>query len=202
MFLNLVRSGAPAGKGGALPEDLCACAVYFVGSLSGTSSPSARGEGLCWSRLVSGSQVSQAEASGACAVSRKRVSTWAPREGRGARVWWECLEGAHQGSRAWLWAGRVSFPGNIAVACVPLSVSTTLTSPVFLCFSTMGRKLDPTKKEKRGPGRKARKQKGAETELVRFLPAGEGRSSLTPPGPWSILYHNLDPFARPPSPAA
>lgn len=35
----------------------------------------------------------------------------------------------------------------------------------------MGRKLDPTKKEKRGPGRKARKQKGAETELVRFLPA-------------------------------
>nr|XP_004668656.2 probable 28S rRNA (cytosine(4447)-C(5))-methyltransferase [Jaculus jaculus] len=34
----------------------------------------------------------------------------------------------------------------------------------------MGRKLDPTKKEKRGPGRKARKQKGAETELVRFLP--------------------------------
>ncbi|KAB0399263.1 hypothetical protein E2I00_005294, partial [Balaenoptera physalus] len=36
----------------------------------------------------------------------------------------------------------------------------------------MGRKLDPTKKEKRGPGRKARKQKGAETELARFLPAG------------------------------
>lgn len=35
----------------------------------------------------------------------------------------------------------------------------------------MGRKLDPTKKEKRGPGRKARKQKGAETELARFLPA-------------------------------
>ncbi|XP_012664827.1 probable 28S rRNA (cytosine(4447)-C(5))-methyltransferase [Otolemur garnettii] len=34
----------------------------------------------------------------------------------------------------------------------------------------MGRKLDPTK-EKRGPGRKARKQKGAETELIRFLPA-------------------------------
>lgn len=31
--------------------------------------------------------------------------------------------------------------------------------------------MDPTK-EKRGPGRKARKQKGAETELVRFLPAG------------------------------
>nr|XP_058938503.1 probable 28S rRNA (cytosine(4447)-C(5))-methyltransferase [Kogia breviceps] len=36
----------------------------------------------------------------------------------------------------------------------------------------MGRKLDPTKKEKRGPGRKARKQKGAETELAKFLPAG------------------------------
>ncbi|XP_068957725.1 28S rRNA (cytosine(4447)-C(5))-methyltransferase [Petaurus breviceps papuanus] len=34
----------------------------------------------------------------------------------------------------------------------------------------MGRKLDPTKKEKRGPGRKARKQKGAETELAKFLP--------------------------------
>ncbi|XP_007527913.1 probable 28S rRNA (cytosine(4447)-C(5))-methyltransferase [Erinaceus europaeus] len=34
----------------------------------------------------------------------------------------------------------------------------------------MGRKLDPAK-EKRGPGRKARKQKGAETELARFLPA-------------------------------
>ncbi|XP_038623821.1 probable 28S rRNA (cytosine(4447)-C(5))-methyltransferase isoform X2 [Tachyglossus aculeatus] len=37
----------------------------------------------------------------------------------------------------------------------------------------MGRKLDPTKKEKRGPGRKARKQKGAETELLRFLPAAD-----------------------------
>ncbi|XP_027699138.1 probable 28S rRNA (cytosine(4447)-C(5))-methyltransferase isoform X2 [Vombatus ursinus] len=34
----------------------------------------------------------------------------------------------------------------------------------------MGRKLHPTKKEKRGPGRKARKQKGAETELAKFLP--------------------------------
>ncbi|XP_054024006.1 probable 28S rRNA (cytosine(4447)-C(5))-methyltransferase [Dryobates pubescens] len=33
----------------------------------------------------------------------------------------------------------------------------------------MGRKLDPTK-EKRGPGRKARKQRGAEVELARFLP--------------------------------
>uniref|UniRef100_F7FTH5 NOP2 nucleolar protein n=1 Tax=Monodelphis domestica TaxID=13616 RepID=F7FTH5_MONDO len=35
----------------------------------------------------------------------------------------------------------------------------------------MGRKLDPTKKEKRGPGRKTRKQKGAETELAKFLPS-------------------------------
>uniref|UniRef100_A0A667WLK8 NOP2 nucleolar protein homolog (yeast) n=1 Tax=Myripristis murdjan TaxID=586833 RepID=A0A667WLK8_9TELE len=33
----------------------------------------------------------------------------------------------------------------------------------------MGRKLDPTNKVKRGPGRKARKQKGAETELAKFL---------------------------------
>ncbi|XP_078507682.1 28S rRNA (cytosine(4447)-C(5))-methyltransferase [Lissotriton helveticus] len=37
----------------------------------------------------------------------------------------------------------------------------------------MGRKLDPTKKEKRGPGRKSRKQKGAETELVNFLPPSD-----------------------------
>ncbi|NWV55351.1 NOP2 methyltransferase, partial [Daphoenositta chrysoptera] len=36
----------------------------------------------------------------------------------------------------------------------------------------MGRKLDPTRKEKRGPGRKARKQRGAEVELARFLPPG------------------------------
>ncbi|XP_062950764.1 probable 28S rRNA (cytosine(4447)-C(5))-methyltransferase [Cynocephalus volans] len=43
----------------------------------------------------------------------------------------------------------------------------------------MGRKLDPTK-EKRGPGRKARKQKGAETELARFLPAaGENSKRLS-----------------------
>ncbi|XP_064266491.1 probable 28S rRNA (cytosine(4447)-C(5))-methyltransferase [Passer domesticus] len=34
----------------------------------------------------------------------------------------------------------------------------------------MGRKLDPSRKEKRGPGRKARKQRGAEVELARFLP--------------------------------
>ncbi|KAM6161478.1 28S rRNA (cytosine(4447)-C(5))-methyltransferase [Erethizon dorsatum] len=40
----------------------------------------------------------------------------------------------------------------------------------------MGRKLDPTK-EKRGPGRKARKQKGAETELVRFLSAARDENS-------------------------
>uniref|UniRef100_A0AAR2IKL0 SAM-dependent MTase RsmB/NOP-type domain-containing protein n=1 Tax=Pygocentrus nattereri TaxID=42514 RepID=A0AAR2IKL0_PYGNA len=33
----------------------------------------------------------------------------------------------------------------------------------------MGRKFDPTNKVKRGPGRKARKQKGAETELAKFL---------------------------------
>ncbi|XP_068179586.1 28S rRNA (cytosine(4447)-C(5))-methyltransferase [Antennarius striatus] len=33
----------------------------------------------------------------------------------------------------------------------------------------MGRKLDPTNKVKRGPGKKARKQQGAETELVKFI---------------------------------
>ncbi|XP_043117214.1 probable 28S rRNA (cytosine(4447)-C(5))-methyltransferase [Puntigrus tetrazona] len=33
----------------------------------------------------------------------------------------------------------------------------------------MGRKLDATVKVKRGPGRKARKQKGAETELAKFV---------------------------------
>lgn len=44
-------------------------------------------------------------------------------------------------------------------------------------FGTMGRKLDPTKKAKRGPGRKARKQKGAETELLRFLPAADDENS-------------------------
>lgn len=36
----------------------------------------------------------------------------------------------------------------------------------------MGRKLDPTNKVKRGPGRKARKQKGAETEVAKFLVDG------------------------------
>ncbi|XP_054858839.1 probable 28S rRNA (cytosine(4447)-C(5))-methyltransferase isoform X2 [Eublepharis macularius] len=34
----------------------------------------------------------------------------------------------------------------------------------------MGRKLDPAGKARRGPGRKARKQRGAEQELRRFLP--------------------------------
>ncbi|XP_074857416.1 28S rRNA (cytosine(4447)-C(5))-methyltransferase [Carettochelys insculpta] len=34
----------------------------------------------------------------------------------------------------------------------------------------MGRKLDVLRKEKRGPGRKAHKQKGAEVELAKFLP--------------------------------
>ncbi|RXM36740.1 putative 28S rRNA (cytosine(4447)-C(5))-methyltransferase [Acipenser ruthenus] len=33
----------------------------------------------------------------------------------------------------------------------------------------MGRKLDPMNKVKRGPGRKSRKQKGAETEIPKFL---------------------------------
>uniref|UniRef100_A0A8D0HCX6 NOP2 nucleolar protein n=1 Tax=Sphenodon punctatus TaxID=8508 RepID=A0A8D0HCX6_SPHPU len=37
----------------------------------------------------------------------------------------------------------------------------------------MGRKFDLAKKEKRGPGRKASKQKGAEVELAKFLPQGE-----------------------------
>ena len=45
----------------------------------------------------------------------------------------------------------------------------------------MGRKLDPTRKEKRGPGRKARKQRGAEVELARFLPPG--KSGPAWPGP-------------------
>ncbi|XP_056301040.1 probable 28S rRNA (cytosine(4447)-C(5))-methyltransferase [Pseudoliparis swirei] len=33
----------------------------------------------------------------------------------------------------------------------------------------MGRKLDPTNKVKRGPGRKSKKQQGAETELAKFI---------------------------------
>ncbi|XP_067158967.1 28S rRNA (cytosine(4447)-C(5))-methyltransferase [Apteryx mantelli] len=45
----------------------------------------------------------------------------------------------------------------------------------------MGRKLDPARKEKRGPGRKARKQRGAEVELARFLPpeADPGQRKLS-----------------------
>ncbi|XP_056331486.1 probable 28S rRNA (cytosine(4447)-C(5))-methyltransferase [Danio aesculapii] len=43
----------------------------------------------------------------------------------------------------------------------------------------MGRKLDPTIKVKRGPGRKARKQKGAETELSKFLADDEGPKKLS-----------------------
>ncbi|KAL2311345.1 hypothetical protein Nmel_003046 [Mimus melanotis] len=48
----------------------------------------------------------------------------------------------------------------------------------------MGRKLDPTRKEKRGPGRKARKQRGAEVELARFLPPDPetGRKKLSSHG--------------------
>ncbi|NWV76820.1 NOP2 methyltransferase, partial [Dasyornis broadbenti] len=48
----------------------------------------------------------------------------------------------------------------------------------------MGRKLDPTRKEKRGPGRKARKQRGAEVELARFLPPEPetGRKKLSSHG--------------------
>ncbi|XP_034997105.2 probable 28S rRNA (cytosine(4447)-C(5))-methyltransferase [Zootoca vivipara] len=41
----------------------------------------------------------------------------------------------------------------------------------------MGRKLDPTRKVKRGPGRKARKQRGAEEELARFLPPDSSDSA-------------------------
>uniref|UniRef100_A0A8D3C8M1 SAM-dependent MTase RsmB/NOP-type domain-containing protein n=1 Tax=Scophthalmus maximus TaxID=52904 RepID=A0A8D3C8M1_SCOMX len=37
----------------------------------------------------------------------------------------------------------------------------------------MGRKLDPTNQVKRGPGKKARKQKGAETELAKFITDGD-----------------------------
>uniref|UniRef100_A0A8C2WJ59 NOP2 nucleolar protein homolog (yeast) n=1 Tax=Cyclopterus lumpus TaxID=8103 RepID=A0A8C2WJ59_CYCLU len=37
----------------------------------------------------------------------------------------------------------------------------------------MGRKLDPTNTVKRGPGRKSRKQKGAETELAKFITDGD-----------------------------
>ncbi|XP_059423406.1 probable 28S rRNA (cytosine(4447)-C(5))-methyltransferase [Carassius carassius] len=43
----------------------------------------------------------------------------------------------------------------------------------------MGRRLDPTIKVKRGPGRKARKQKGAETELNKFLVDEDGPKKLS-----------------------
>lgn len=37
----------------------------------------------------------------------------------------------------------------------------------------MGRKLDPANKVKRGPGKKAKKQQGAETELAKFIVDGD-----------------------------
>uniref|UniRef100_A0A665TTQ6 SAM-dependent MTase RsmB/NOP-type domain-containing protein n=1 Tax=Echeneis naucrates TaxID=173247 RepID=A0A665TTQ6_ECHNA len=37
----------------------------------------------------------------------------------------------------------------------------------------MGRRLDPTNKVKRGPGKKAKKQQGAETELAKFITDGD-----------------------------
>uniref|UniRef100_A0A674NPY0 NOP2 nucleolar protein homolog (yeast) n=1 Tax=Takifugu rubripes TaxID=31033 RepID=A0A674NPY0_TAKRU len=37
----------------------------------------------------------------------------------------------------------------------------------------MGRKLDPANKVKRGPGKKAKKQQGAETELAKFIADGD-----------------------------
>ncbi|KAL7394417.1 hypothetical protein ABVT39_025888 [Epinephelus coioides] len=40
----------------------------------------------------------------------------------------------------------------------------------------MGRKLDPTNKVKRGPGKKSRKQQGAETELAKFITDEETES--------------------------
>uniref|UniRef100_A0A8C7GMK6 NOP2 nucleolar protein homolog (yeast) n=1 Tax=Oncorhynchus kisutch TaxID=8019 RepID=A0A8C7GMK6_ONCKI len=43
----------------------------------------------------------------------------------------------------------------------------------------MGRKLDPTTYVKKGPGRKSRKQKGAETELAKFLTDGERDAIIT-----------------------
>jgi ribosomal RNA methyltransferase Nop2 len=43
----------------------------------------------------------------------------------------------------------------------------------------MGRKLDPTNQVKKGPGRKSRKQKGAETELSKFITAGKLLQQLT-----------------------
>ncbi|KAJ7317566.1 hypothetical protein JRQ81_003728 [Phrynocephalus forsythii] len=43
----------------------------------------------------------------------------------------------------------------------------------------MGRRLDPAGQGKRGPGRKARKQRGAEQELARFLPPDENTKKLS-----------------------
>ncbi|XP_011909691.1 PREDICTED: probable 28S rRNA (cytosine(4447)-C(5))-methyltransferase isoform X2 [Cercocebus atys] len=70
-------------------------------------------------------------------------------------------------------------PHSVRQACVLPFPPARATPPshISVCHSTMGRKLDPTKKEKRGPGRKARKQKGAETELARFLPAVSDENS-------------------------
>uniref|UniRef100_A0A8C3XEU8 SAM-dependent MTase RsmB/NOP-type domain-containing protein n=1 Tax=Cyanoderma ruficeps TaxID=181631 RepID=A0A8C3XEU8_9PASS len=56
----------------------------------------------------------------------------------------------------------------------------------------MGRKLDPTRKEKRGPGRKARKQRGAEVELARFLPPG--KCGLDRPAAAPLHPRPSDPF--------
>ncbi|KAK7147759.1 hypothetical protein R3I94_010323 [Phoxinus phoxinus] len=46
----------------------------------------------------------------------------------------------------------------------------------------MGRKLDPSIRAKRGPGRKSRKQKGAETELSKFLVDDEVPKKLSSRG--------------------
>ncbi|KAL2084095.1 hypothetical protein ACEWY4_019613 [Coilia grayii] len=43
----------------------------------------------------------------------------------------------------------------------------------------MGRRLDPTNKSKRGPGRKARKQKGAETELSKIIATDDEPKKLS-----------------------
>lgn len=44
---------------------------------------------------------------------------------------------------------------------------------LFVQLGAMGRKLDPTYNVKRGPGRKAKKQQGAETELAKFITDGD-----------------------------
>lgn len=139
-----------------------------------------------------------AEPSGASAGSRSRVSTLASREGRVDEVLWESLEGPFG------LPSTDSGPGGTPSQVISLSLRPAFPfqhpqrrlPSFFFALVIMGRKLDPTKKEKRGPGRKARKQKGAETELVRFLPAGEGCSSLIPPSLCSIVCHNFS-FACP-----